>query len=47
MLSSSRGHQNWQDYLAHEINIKSPHPMRMRPLLGNLFAQIPIEDWWN
>lgn len=47
MLSSSRGHGNWQDYLAHEINLISPHPVRMRPLLGDQFVQLSMDDWWS
>src|SRR5256885_1737979 len=33
LLSSSRGHGNWQDYLSQEINLSSSEPVRMRPLL--------------
>lgn len=47
MLSSSRGHGNWQDYLAEEINLGSANPVRMRPLLGNQFVTVSIMDWWN
>ncbi len=47
MLSSSRGHGNWKDYLAHEINLSAPDPVRMRPLLGNQFVQLSLEDWWS
>jgi hypothetical protein len=47
MLSSWRGHGDWHDYLSHEININSPHPVKMRPFLGNQFTQVPMEDWWD
>lgn len=47
MLSSSRGHGDWQDYLAHEINLASPRPIVMKPLLGDAFAEIPLADWWE
>ena len=47
MLSSSRGHGNWQDYLAEDINLSSANPVRMRPLLGKRFAAVSIEDWWG
>lgn len=47
MLSSSRGHGNWQDFLAHQLNLNSPEPIRMLPLLGNQFIELSIEDWWS
>jgi hypothetical protein len=47
MLSSSRGHGDWKDYLSHEININSSVPIRMRPILGDKFHELSIEDWWK
>jgi hypothetical protein len=47
MLSSSRGHGNWQDFLAHQLNLSSPEPIRMLPLLGDKFKELSIEDWWS
>ncbi len=47
MLSSSRGHGNWQDYLAQEINLNSSEPVRMRPLLGHQFFEVPFARWWT
>jgi hypothetical protein len=47
MLTSSRGHGDWRDYLAQQINLTSPQPVRMVPLLGNKFRQLSIEDWWR
>jgi hypothetical protein len=47
VLSTSRGHGDWQDYLAHEIDLESPSPVRTRPLLGNEFNAIPMAEWWN
>jgi hypothetical protein len=47
MLSPSRGHGNWQDYLAQEINLSSSQPVRMRPLLGNKFVEMSLADWWS
>jgi hypothetical protein len=44
MLSSSRGHGNWQDYLASQIDLASPQPVRMLPLLGDRFVELSIED---
>lgn len=47
MLSSSRGHGDWRDYLAHQLNLSSPHPIRMLPLLGDRFTELSVEDWWS
>jgi hypothetical protein len=47
MLSSARGHGNWQDFLAHQIDLTSPQPVRMLPLLSNKFLEVSIEDWWS
>ena len=47
MLSSSRGHRNWQDYLSQEINLNSSEPVRMRPLLGTQFVEAPFAHWWS
>jgi hypothetical protein len=47
MLSSSRGHGDWKDYLAHEINLASSRPIVMKPLLGDKFAEVPLVDWWE
>jgi hypothetical protein len=47
MLSSSRGHGDWKDYLSYEINLNSPVPIRMRPILGDKFHKLSIEDWWK
>src|SRR4051794_34571370 len=47
MLSSSRGHGNWQDYLSQELNLSSPEPVKMHPLLGDQFREMPFDDWWR
>lgn len=47
MLSSSRGHGNWKDYFAERIDINSPQPVSMRPLLGDKFVRLPVSDWWS
>src|SRR5665213_2469278 len=47
MLSSSRGHGDLKDYLAHVINLSSPQPVTMKPLLGDVFVQLSMENWWN
>ena len=47
MLSSSRGHGDWKDYLSEEINLTSSVPVRMRPILGDKFHELSIGDWWQ
>lgn len=47
MLSSSQGHGDWKDYLAFQMNLTSPQPVRMLPLLGDKFRELTIEDWWR
>ena len=47
MLSSSRGHGDWKDYLAHVIDLTISRPIVMKPLLGNAFVEMPLEDWWE
>lgn len=47
MLSSSRGGGNWMDYLRQQINLQSPQPVRMLPMLENKFREVSIEDWWK
>jgi hypothetical protein len=47
MLSSSRGFGDWMDYLSHELDMNTPQPVRMLPLLGSKFRKCSIEDWWN
>ncbi len=47
MLSSSRGYGNWQDYLSQEINLSSSEPIRMHPLLGHQFVEMPFARWWS
>jgi hypothetical protein len=46
MLSSSRGYGNWQDYLGHRLDLTSPQPVSMLPLLGNKFKEMSVQDWW-
>jgi hypothetical protein len=47
MLSSSRGHGDWQDYLGHQLNLSSPQPVKMFPLLGDRFKELSVQDLWN
>ncbi|WP_020476227.1 hypothetical protein [Zavarzinella formosa] len=47
MLTSSRGHGNWQDYLSHVLNPNSSEPLKMRPLLGDKFLEVTFARWWS
>ena len=47
LLSSSRGLGTHNDYLSHELNLSSPTPLRMVPLLGDKFHELPLEKWWR
>ena len=47
MLSSSRGHGDYKDYLAFNINLASPTPVRAIPMLKNQFHQISFNQWWK
>lgn len=47
MLSSSRGHNDWRDYLAFVQDLNSPTPIIMKPLLGIKFHEIAMNDWWE
>jgi hypothetical protein len=47
MLSSSRGHGDWQDYLSIQINLTSTQPVRALPLLGQRFKELSIDQWWR
>lgn len=47
MLSSSRGRGDFHDYLSHRLDLSSPEPIKMLPLLGDSFREIPVLDWWS
>jgi hypothetical protein len=47
MLSSSRGHGNWQDYLSIQIDLRSAQPVKALPLLGSQFRELAIDQWWR
>jgi len=47
MLSSARGHGDWRDYLGHKLDLTSPTPMTMIPLLKKKFSEANLSDWWD
>lgn len=47
MLSSARGHGNYQDYLSFRIDLSSPEPVKMLPMLGANFRELPMSVWWS
>ena len=47
MLSSSRGHRNFQDYLSYRLDLSSPIPVHALPLLGDQFKELPMAEWWS
>src|SRR2546423_1970930 len=47
MLSSDSGHNDFKGYVAIEINLGSPNPVKCRPRLGKQFVPIPFHEWWH
>jgi hypothetical protein len=47
MLSTARGHGDWQDYLAHYVRLDSPTPVVMKPLLDSPLKKVEFDYWWN
>jgi hypothetical protein len=46
MLSTSRGHGDYRDYLAYRLDLTSPTPVAAVPMLGTKFRTISFNDWW-
>ena len=46
MLSTSRGHGDYRDYLAYRIDLTSPTPITIQPMLGTAFRTITFNEWW-
>ena len=46
MLSSSRGHGDYHDYLSFRIDFSSPEPVKTSPILGAQFRELPLSTWW-
>jgi hypothetical protein len=47
VLSSSRGHGDFKDYLQYKIHYISTEPMKCIPMLGTHFRELPFQDWWE
>lgn len=47
MLSSGQGGGSALEFLSWVIKVDSPQPVSTRPILGNQFREISINDWWN
>jgi hypothetical protein len=47
MLSSARGHNDWQDYLKVQLDLSSEQPVKMLPMLGDRFRELAIDQWWG
>lgn len=47
MLSSARGHNDWQDYLKVQLDLSSEEPVKMLPMLGERFRELSVDEWWG
>ena len=45
MLSSSRGHGDYRDYLSYRLDLTSPTPVAAVPRLGTEFQTISFNEW--
>ena len=45
MLSSARGHGNWQDYLSVRIDVSSQEPVKMCAILGANFRELSVSTY--
>jgi hypothetical protein len=46
MLSTSRGHGDYRDYLSYRLDLTSPTPVAAVPMLGTEFQMISFNEWW-
>jgi hypothetical protein len=46
MLSTSRGHGDYKDYLQYILNFSSSIPVSTLPMLGDKFRAITFNEWW-
>src|SRR5437879_10728421 len=47
MLSSSRGHGDYKDYLKYKLDLRSATPVRAVLMLGSTFQKISLNKWWR
>lgn len=47
MLSSSRGHGDYRDYLDYRLNLTSQTPVRAIPRLKRSFHKVSLNNWWK
>ncbi|MFZ1700743.1 MAG: hypothetical protein WBO10_03530 [Pyrinomonadaceae bacterium] len=47
ILSSARGRGDHLDYLSVRIDLNSPEPVKMIPMMGTNFKPLSISDWWS
>ena len=47
LLSSGRGHENWQDYLAMILDVTSSQPVKAKAILGESFREMTCKTWWE
>jgi len=47
MHATPRGRNDALDYVGHEIDLASPEPVVMRPLLGEKFDRVSLAHWWT
>lgn len=47
MLSSSRGHRDYKDYVKYKLDLRSPTPVAALPMLGSRFHKVSLNRWWR
>ncbi len=47
MLSSARGHGDFKDYLSVRLDLRSPTPVVLTPMLGSRFSKLSVNQWWR
>jgi hypothetical protein len=46
MLSSTRGHNDWRDYVGFKLDLNSPTPTITFPLLADQWVEVAMDKWW-
>ncbi len=47
MLSSARGHGDFKDFLAVQLDLSSTTPVILKPMLGSKFSKLSVNQWWK